>query len=260
MLINKATLLSQLAPPLDASLAQQLVEEFTSQEKRFIQRDWGPSQLDGGQFCEVLARILYHLDSANLNPNKKVEDCWGYIENEQVTHLLQPRQTALHMVRVIRTVYKFRSARGAVHISPSYQANHMDSKLVLEGVRWLFAESLRVWWQDDREKVASAIRELLQFDVPAVGKFEDVLLVQRTDLKAPEEILVLLHYAGEKGFGRKELGQHVLHAAPRISEALKYLTGPQCRQVVQMKSGNYRLTDLGSKYIREHLAGKLFIA
>src|SRR2546430_6014507 len=52
----------------------------------------------------------------------------------------------------------------AVHISPTYRANHMDSKLVLEGVRWLFSETLRIWWKDDREQVAAAIRELLQFE------------------------------------------------------------------------------------------------
>jgi hypothetical protein len=260
MLVDKATLVAQLAPPLDTQLTEQLVAEFISQEKRFIQRDWEPGQLDGGQFCEALARILYHMDSGNLNPNKDDDKCLKYVENEQNNHLLQPRQTALHVAKAIRLVYKFRSARGAIHISQSYQANHMDSKLVLEGVRWLFAEALRIWWNSDREKVAKAIRELLQFDVPAVGKFDNVLMVQRTDLSPSDEILVMLHYAGEKGFSRKEIGQHVMHAAPRITEGLKDLIGPQCRQVVKLASGNFRLTDIGSKYVREKLTDKLFIA
>jgi hypothetical protein len=69
-LIDKATLIGRLAPPLDQSLTELIVDEFISQERRFIQRDWEPSQLDGGQFCEVLARILYHQDSGTLNPGK----------------------------------------------------------------------------------------------------------------------------------------------------------------------------------------------
>jgi hypothetical protein len=260
MLIDKATLVNQLAPPLDNQLTEQLVSEFISQEKRFIQRDWEPGQLDGGQFCEALARILYHMDSGNLNRAKDDNECLRHVENDQNNHLIQPRQTALHVAKAIRLVYKFRSARGAIHISTSYEANHMDSKLVLEGVRWLFAETLRIWWNSDREKVAKAIRELLQFDVPAVGKFDEILVVQRTDLSASDEILVMLHYAREKGFSRKEIGLYVMHAAPRISEALKTLTGPQCRQVVKLSSGNLRLTDIGSRYVREQLADKLFIA
>jgi hypothetical protein len=262
MLVNNATLLSQLSPPLDAQLVQQLIDEFVSQEKRFIQRDWEPSTLDGGQFCEVLARILYHMDSGNLNAGKEVDKCLQYVEDEnnQNKHLVQPRKVALHIAKVIRTVYKFRSDRGAVHISPTYKANHMDSKLVLEGVRWLFSETLRVWWKNDREQVAVAVRELIQFDVPAVGRFENVLMVERTDLSPSDEILVLLHYAGEQGFSRKELGQYVMHDAPRITEGLQHLTSPKCRQVIKLPSGNYRLTALGSKHVRENLAEKLFLS
>lgn len=260
MLVDKATLVAQLAPPLDTLLTEQLVAEFISQEKRFIQRDWEPGQLDGGQFCEALARILYHIDSGNLNRDKDDNECLKYVECEQNKHLIEPRQKALHVAKAIRLVYKFRSTRGAIHISQSYQANHMDSKLVLEGVRWLFAETLRIWWNSDRELVAKAIRELLQFDVPAVGKFGNVLMVQRTDLSPDDEILVMLHYPGENGFSRKEIGQYVMHPAPRITEALKALIGPQCRQVVKLGSGNFRLTDIGSKYVRDKLADKLFIA
>ena len=259
MLINKTTLLGQLAPPLDPQLAQELVDEFVSQEKRFIQGDWEPSQLDGGQFCEILARIVYHRDSGSLNAGRKFEDCTAYIENDQVPHAISPRHDAIHLAKVIKTIYKFRSQRGAIHISPNYKPNHMDSKIVVDMVRWAFAEALRMFWNGDREQVAKAIRELLQFDVPAIGKFEDVLLVQRTDLSAGEETLVLLHYAGEAGFSRKELGKYVMHDPPRITDALKLLTSPESRQVILLASGRYRLTDLGSKYLRERLSDKLLL-
>jgi len=260
MLIDKATLLVQLAPPLDQLLTEQLVDEYISQEKRFIQRDWEPSELDGGQFCEALSRLLYHVDSGNLNRSKDCDDCLRYIENEQVPHALVPRQTALHMVRLTRTVYKFRSARGAVHISPTYKANHLDARLVLEGVRWLFAEALRIWWKDDREKVAAAIRELIQFDVPAVGKFGNVLMVQRVDLSTDDEVLVLLHYAGERGFSRRELGQYAMRTPDRVTRSIQDLASAELRRVIKLESGNFRLSDVGSKYVRENLADKLFIA
>jgi hypothetical protein len=113
----------------------------------------------------------------------------------------------------------------------------MDSKVVADMVHWAFAEALRMFWNGDREQVAKAIRELLQFGIPAIGKFEDVLLVQRTDLSAAEEILVLLHYAGEAGFSRKELGRYVMHDPPRITEALKSLTSASSRQVILVTSG-----------------------
>src|SRR5947208_1437875 len=94
-------------------------------------------------------------------PAKEFDECAGYIENEQgVGHVLQPRRTALHLVRVLRPIYKFRSQRGAVHISPTYGPNHMDARLMIESVRWAMNETLRVFWHGaDREAAAKAIRE-----------------------------------------------------------------------------------------------------
>lgn len=256
-LIERQKLLAQISPPLDHLLCTQLLDEFISSERRYIQRDWEPGQLDGGQFAEIAARIFHHMDSGTLNRSKSFDDCAKYIENDQVPHNIQPRHDSLHVIRALKTIYKFRSQRGAVHISPTYTPNHMDSKIVIECVRWVMNETLRIFWQGDREIVAKTIRELLQFDVPVVGKFGDILLVQRTDLSPEEEILILLHYAGDEGYSRKDLGRVAQCAAPRITEALQKLISPKSRQVIQLGNGNFRLTDLGSKRIRENLAQKL---
>jgi len=258
-LIEKRQLLAEISPPFDHLLATQLLDEFISLERRYIQRDWEPAELDGGQFCEVLGRSLYHQDSGNLNRAKDFSECADYIENPQVAHAVSPRHDAIHLVKVLRTVYKFRSQRGAVHISPTYTPNHMDSKLIVENVRWSLNETLRIFWRGDRDLVAKTIRELLQFDVPAVGVFEDIVLVQRTDLTAEEEILILLHFAGDTGFTRTEIGRYAKRAAPAVTKAVQKLEAADCRQVVLLSSGRYRLTDLGSKRIRENLADKLML-
>lgn len=258
-LVEKRRLLAELSPPLDHLLCTQLLDEFISSERRFIQRDWEPAELDGGQFCEVAARLYYHQDSGNLNQSKSFEDCVKYIENDGVKHEVQPRHHALHVVRVLKTIYKFRSQRGAVHISPTYEPNHMDAKFIIECVRWVMNETLRIFWQGDRKAVAKAIRELLQFDVPCIGVFEKILLVQRTDLSPEEEILVLLHYAGEQGFSRTEIGRIVKYSAPAITKALQKLISPSIRQSILLGNGQYRLTDLGSKRIREQLSTKLLL-
>ncbi|GKQ51116.1 hypothetical protein [Bradyrhizobium sp. Ce-3] len=257
-LIEKRTMLAALSPPLDHLLATQLLDEFISAERRFIQRDWEPAELDGGQFAEIAARILYHRDSNNLSHTKDFADCLKYVEDDKLNHLIIPRHDALHITRILRNIYKFRSQRGAVHISPSYQANHMDSKFIIEAVRWVMNEILRIFWNGDRERVAKAIRELLQFDVPCVGVFEDVILVQRTDLTADEEILVLLHFGGEQGFSRAQLGKFAKRPASSISDSIKKLLASDLRQIV-LVGDKYRLTDLGSRRVREQLAGKLLL-
>lgn len=146
-------MVAALSPPLDHLLTLQLVDEFVSAEKRFIQRDWEPAELDGGQFAEIVARVIYHKDSGQLSHTKDFSSCLAYVEDDktQSTHHIQPRHDAIHIARVLRNIYKFRSQRGAVHISPTYRANHMDSKFIIESVRWVMNELLRLFWNSDRE-------------------------------------------------------------------------------------------------------------
>jgi hypothetical protein len=259
-LIQKSTLKAQLSVVLNDTLVDLLVDEFVSMERRFIQRDWEPASLDGGQFAEIAARLLYHKDSGNLNLSKPFSECCRYIDNEDahVQHGIVPRDDGRHLVHVLRVVYKFRSQRGAVHISPTYKPNHMDSKFLIESVRWLFNEIIRMYWAGDAESAAVAIREILKFDVPCIGQYEDILLVQRTDLSNEEELLVLLHYAGETGFSRTALGRHS-HASPSsVTTILQRLCSAAYRQVV-FTGGCYKLTELGSKRMRDTLTDKLLL-
>ena len=133
----------------------------------------------------------------------------------------------------------------------------MDARFAIECVRWVMNESLRIFWTGDRESVARAIKELLKFDVPSIGVFGEIMMVQRTDLSVDEEILLLLHYGGDEGYSRRVIGESIMFKPPRITEALQRLTAPDCRQVVQLRNENYRLTDLGSRRVREQLADKL---
>lgn len=257
-LIDKSTLVAKLAPPFDTFLATQLIDEFISLERRYILRDWEPAELDGAHFTEVLARILYHQDSGNLDTARDFGDCNKYVNNEQVRHNVN-RDDAKMLFMVLMVVHKFRSKRGVGHVSPTYTANHMDARYMVEAVRWAMIEILRIFWSGDRDAAAKAIQELLRFDVPCVGKFEDVLLVQRTDLHPEEEILVLLHYAGASGFSRRELGEYAMCSAPAVTRALDALTSAICRQVVEVGDKRYLLTDLGQKRLREQLGSKLLL-
>lgn len=259
--INKASLITSLCPPLNVDLTGQLLDEFVSQERRYVLQDWEPATLDGGQFTEVASRILYHIDSGHLDTRRSVDKCLIYLEDPKNAnrHNYPDRKSALHTARTIRTIYKFRSDRGAIHIDPTYTANHLDSKLVIESVRWLLSEILRLFWTGDRAKVAGAIREILQFDVPVIGNYEGHLLVQRTDCSTDEEILILLHHAGELGLSRTELGNYVQKDAAGVTRSIKKLASNKVRQIVRLESGKHRLTDLGVQKVLEKLAAKLVL-
>jgi len=118
---------------------------------------------------------------------------------------------------------------------------------------------LRLFWRGDRGEVASAIRTLVQFEVPVVGIYEDILLVQRPDCTAEEEVLILLHHAGEAGLSRGDLSRYVRKSPAAISNACSRLCAPSCREIVKLPTGRYRLTDLGVRHVIAELANKLML-
>lgn len=257
--ITKEDLILGLCPPLDKGLLEQLLSEYISQEKRYILGDWEPATLDGGQFVEAAARIVYHQDSGNLNSRKKVDDCLKYVEDSanRLPHRFLDRKAARHVAKVLRTIYKFRSDRGAVHIDPDYSANQLDSKLVIESCKWVLSEILRVFWTRDLQEVAKAVREILRYEIPAVGNYDGHLIVQRLDCSVEEEILLLLYWAREDGLSRTDLGRFVRRSAPDVTKGIQSLENK--REVIQLR-GYYRLTDLGAKRVLTDLANKIRVA
>jgi DNA-binding PadR family transcriptional regulator len=55
------------------------------------------------------------------------------------------------------------------------------------------------------------------------------------------------------------MGKHVRVSPAAMTRSLQKLTAPSSREVVQLASKRYRLTDLGSKRIREKLPDKLLL-
>ena len=257
--MDRTQLINQLSPPLDLQLTESLLQEFVAMERRYVLADWEPATLDGGQLAEIASRIIYHIDSGNLNRRKGVDACLRYIEDENNSnsHNFPKRRTSLHLARVLRTVYKFRSQRGAVHIDPDYSANELDAGMVMSNVRWIFSEILRVFWSGSTADVARAIREIIRFEVPAVLQFDSQQLVLRTDCTVEEEILILLHNAGEDGLSRSIIGKSIPKSASAITNALRGLASANFREVILRADKTYILTPNGTKRIREELSHKL---
>lgn len=257
-LVDKNSLLAALSPPLDSELTNQLITEYVSQEKRYVLRDWEPATLDGGQFVEAAARIVYHIDSGILNRRKDADECLVYVEAlDGRPHSFPERKSARHLCRVLRTIYKFRSDRGAVHIDPVYTANQLDSRLVIDNSRWVLSEILRIFWSKDPSEVARAVREILQFEIPAVGKFGDQVIVQRPDCTAEEEVLLLLRDSGEEGLTRQALGRAVRKTPGRVTQVLQQME--KNREIVKTNGTVWRLTDLGAQRVMRDLGEKLTV-
>jgi len=132
MPLSSKQLIAELAKIIDPNFASAIVDNYVEMEQRFFAGDWQPAELDGGRLCEAIARALYQLDCGYVMNTELPGNLCDWLEdfNNKRTHNLSDTDRR-HFCKAIRLVYKFRSDRGAVHISTSYTANEMDSVLML---------------------------------------------------------------------------------------------------------------------------------
>jgi hypothetical protein len=251
VMVKPDELSAALSAAINTQLATQLIEEAVAIEETFLLRKWKYSELDGGRFAEVAARIVYSVDSGNLSLMKSVDDCLKYVDNEQVPHNFPERQAAIHLAKVIRAMYKLRSQRGAVHVSPTYTANEIDSRFVIEAVRWLLADLLRIFVTSGPDQVADIVRDLARFPVPIIRKYGELPLLQSVVFTTEEEILAHL-LNSQAGLAARELIVSIPKDQSTIRRALRKLSGPQVRQVVE-RTGAWLITDLGIKRIEARI-------
>lgn len=216
-------IIDQLSMVVDASLAQAAVESYVDMQKRFLAGDWGPSELNGGKLSEAVSRCLLQLDSGRIDhrklPGKVRED----LLNKSLAHALK-FVDRLHIAKVIDVVYKFRSDRGAVHISTTYTANFMDSMLVLHSGKWMLAELLRLALKKDRETVGEIIEQLVQLEHSLIHELDGKPLVLAKKISAPYEVLVLLNHASGNQLTRSQLREYATgQSAQNVNVAISRL-------------------------------------
>lgn len=252
MLRPRVDLVRMISPPLDASLTHALVDSFADQEARFSVGDFGPATLNGGRFCEAVARILYHIDSGVLSEQKELNACLSFVEDDRNEHLYSGRDSALQICRVLRSVYKVRSKRGAVHLSPHYTANEMDARYVVESCRWIFGELLRLHWNErETRRLGVIVQDLVRYEVPLIWEYDGRPLVLRVGLTAADEILLILRWYGTLGASRADISTAVKRPAQTISNTLTKLTSAKDRRAVRTDAGRYVLTQLGLAHLHD---------
>lgn len=191
MKLSAKQLVQQLSVTIDPYLASAAVESYVEMQQRFLAGDWKPAELDGGRLCEPVSRCLLQIDTGSIDQKKLPGEIRDILLDQRVTHSLSQKDR-YYISKSIEVVYKFRSDRGPVHISPLYTANYMDSMLVIHIGKWIIAELLRLAWNQDKQVIAEVIAQIVQLEHSLIHELDGKPLVLAKGVSAPEEILLLL--------------------------------------------------------------------
>jgi hypothetical protein len=178
---------------IPSELNAKLVEEYLEIKKRFAMNDWGPGQLKGGRFAEVVLRIYQHLQGQAVTP-------FGVdIPPAEKTRILNTVNGAgaidAHIrqktVPLIRLLLDFRNNRDVAHLG-GFDANSMDTLFVMTSATWILCELVRVYGGHGMHEAQKIVDGLSAKDYPVIIERNGELFIARHDLKAKDEVLVLL--------------------------------------------------------------------
>lgn len=209
----------------DPALSKELFSSYSEVRNRYIAGDWQPQELNGGRFCEALAAFLFNYDAQRSTGfNRDFSRNMQYIqdENGSRSHRIDTK-TRRWFVKIIRATKGFRDDRDVAHISPTYSTSHLDSSYVLNNVKWLMAELIRVISGEDPEKVEEFIEQSLEADLPAIDDIEGEQFVN-VDLSTNEEILAHLFKGYPFPLLKKDLKKWIPKSARMVDLSLNQLS------------------------------------
>jgi len=178
---------------IPADVSAKLVDEFLEIKKRFAMDDWGPGQLMGGRFAEVMLRVYQHLLGQPLTPFGT--DIPAAQKNTILTQVTNSpaieSQVRQKTVPLTRLLLDFRNNRDVAHLG-GFDANSMDTLFVMNSATWMLCELVRVYGGYPMAEAQRIVDGLAVKEYPVVMERNGELFITRHDLGSKEEVLVLL--------------------------------------------------------------------
>ena len=182
----------QALSALPEGLRTPLIEEFCSIASNFMEHRWGPSELSGGRFCEIVYTILTGHASgtypaAPSKPRNFVDACRRLESNSGI-----PRSFQILIPRLLPALYEIRNNRNVGHVGGDVSPDLMDSSAVISVASWILAELIRVLHGVSTEEAQQLVDDLAERRLPLVWKSGDIRRVLDPSMPLKDQILLLL--------------------------------------------------------------------
>jgi len=172
-------------------LRSPLLCEFKNIVNHFMEKRWGPAELSGGRFCEIVYTILQghaknNYASSPSKPSNFVDACRALEKNTGV-----PRSFQILIPRILSALYEIRNNRNVGHVGSDVNPDFMDSSAVLALASWVLAEMVRVFHNLSTEEAQKIVDNLAERRIPIVWKSGSIRRVLKANTQLKDQILLL---------------------------------------------------------------------
>jgi len=207
--------------PLDLTVS--LLDEYVENKRRYFLHDYRPAAINGGRFCEVVARILEFKATGQYTPladKIEVEKTLNRVDNfgTQLGEMMR-----LHVIRAVRFVYGIRNTRDNGHVKDGIDPNLQDATVVVSALDWILAEVVRVWHGVSPADASAMIAGIVTKELPVVEVINGRPHLTDTP-SGRDHILTLLYWAGGESVQKSDLRLWLpKEIAARLARHLDYL-------------------------------------
>jgi hypothetical protein len=187
----------QLFGQLPATLRQDLLDEYAKIEKNYREGRWEPTELDGGKYCEVVYCIAEGYLRSNYQahatkPAQFYQACTN-LRNIQTAATVGLDSMRLIIPMVLIGIYGMRNRRGVGHVGGDVNPNHMDATYIINAVKWVTAELIRVLHQTSIDEASAAAEALTERTLPYVWEVDGIKRVLIKGMPKADQVLHLLY-------------------------------------------------------------------
>jgi hypothetical protein len=169
-----------------------LLTEYHSIIQNYSEHRWGPSELSGGKFCEIVYNILDgQAKNTYLSAPRKPPDFVGACRAlESNSHV--PRSFQILIPRLLPALFEVRNNRGVGHAGGDVDSNHMDATFVITSANWVMSELVRYFHNVSTSTAQSLVDNLVERRIPLIWEGEEMRRILDPQMKLQDQIIVLL--------------------------------------------------------------------
>lgn len=191
----------QLFAGLPPTLRDELLECYRKLVTNFRERRWEGSELNGGQFCEIVYSIVRGalvgtFPAKSSKPPNMVADCRALEGMQADPTRVGDRSLRILIPRTLPVLYEIRNNRNVGHVGGDVDPNHQDAIAVMTMASWILAELVRIFHGVPLIEAQAMVDALVERHTPLVWEVEDSGGVKRVldkGMIASDRALVLLY-------------------------------------------------------------------
>jgi hypothetical protein len=188
---------ARLLTVISSGLRDPLLETYREIAANFLEHRWGPSELEGGKFSEVVYTIvdgwLKGTFAARPSKPRDMRGACYSIESSVPSGKPEDRSMRILIPRMLPPLYEIRNNRNVGHVGGDVDPNQMDAITVYSITSWVMAELVRVFHGVSLKEAQEAVDALTERKLSLIWDPGTTKRVLETSLKTSDQTLLLLH-------------------------------------------------------------------